>query len=135
MLFAIISTMLFSIDEATTVVCGCWNRRKQYWQNKLVSYCCHCCLTSCNSNCWQHNIVHSWQHNIAVHACWQLATGNNPVILTSAWIPCVTCPKISVQYASCPTLQNMKYIYMYVDIYSCLWEYNNDIYLVYIYII
>ena len=31
MLFTIVSTMLFSIDEATTVVHGCWNRRKEYW--------------------------------------------------------------------------------------------------------
>ena len=85
MLFTIVSIMLFSIDEATTVVHGAAQHCSQLWvQHNIV-------------HSWQHNIVHSWQHNIVhrvqhnivhwvqhnivhwvqhsiVHACWQLAT-------------------------------------------------------------
>ena len=38
------STCCSAYDEAaTTVVHGSWNKRKQYWQNKLVRYYNHCC--------------------------------------------------------------------------------------------
>ena len=125
--------------STNNVVRYCFNNVVQHWWSKnscswllgqektiLIEQACSLLLslfTRCST------IVHSWQHNIAVHTCWQLATGNNPVILTSAWIPCVTCPKISIPI--CKLSYIAKYE-IYVDICRCLWEYNNDIYLVYI---